>query len=157
MSKSNRLGPLPPYEYTEKPDFLTDWITTTGEGVMGFQFGDVPPDCLDFCLSQYRRFNVPAPDFLNEIVTSGACAAYYYLDCIDPYCMFAGISDVNITDDWSAYAYEIVDGGKVHEVDPTSLETFVYVPGQGEEIFSNLMAHPGLDALPHSIGVSIRV
>lgn len=122
---------------------------------MGFTFGDIPQDCFSFCLSQYQRFNVPLTDLLSEVVMAGACASFYYLDCVDPYVMLCGLTDVEITDDWANHAYEVLDGNRVYEVEPTSVETFVHVPYQDEATFNEIMSHPGLEALPRMLGTCI--
>lgn len=123
---------------------------------MGFSFGDVPQECSDFCFSQYDRFKIPFPIELLEVLTSGASAAFYYMDCVDPYAMLHGVSDVEMTDDWAMYAYEIVDGNRVFEADPTSLETYKLMPGQDEAMFNQILSYPGLDALPYMLGCNIR-
>lgn len=123
---------------------------------MGFTFGDVPAECFDFCMSQYERFNVNVPKILHSVVEAGASAAFYYMDCVDPYVLFSGISDVDMTDDWAMHAYEVVDDrGRTHEVDPESVETFVFRPGQDDEVFQKVMSYPGLKALPVGLGESI--
>lgn len=122
---------------------------------MGFEFGDIPQECFSFCLTQYERFRVPMPDELAEVVTSGASATLYFMDCIDPYVLFSGISDVELTDEWSECAYEIIDGNRVYEADPTSIETFRFVPGRDEEEFNYIMSRPGLKALPNMLGPGI--
>ena len=123
---------------------------------MGFEFGDIPEDCFSFCLSQYERFNVYMPKELSEIINSGASATFYCLDCVDPYLLLSGVSDVSSTDEWSVYAYEIIERDRVYEIDPTHIETFRHIPGQDEETFNFVMSHPGLDALPAYVGTNIR-
>lgn len=153
MRPNSRLSPLPPFDYDDKQDQLSDWVANTNSGIMGFIFGDVPPECLSFCMSQYERFNVPMPAILESVVVAGSCATFYYMDCVDPYVLFSGISDVDATDDWAMYAHEVMDDrGKAHEINPESLETYVFRPGQDERVFHNIMSHPGLKALPVGLG-----
>jgi hypothetical protein len=156
MHACNRLGPLPSYEYEDKEDQLHEWAVNNYCGVMGLSGGPPPEECIQFCYSQYERFKIPAPAAIEEIVHTGALAAIQCIDSFDPYVLFAGASDVDITDDWSKYTYEILDGDRVYEVDPTSIETFSFIPNQDEVVFNRIMSHPGLDALPVGIGSLIR-
>lgn len=155
MRATNRLGPIPTFEYEDKEDQLHDWVANSNQGVMGFTFGDVPPECFAFCMSQYHRFNVPVTDLISEIIIAGSCAAFYYLDCVDPYAIFCGLTDVEMTDDWANHAYEVIDGRVAYEVEPTSVETFIHIPYQDELIFNDIMSKPGLRALPRMLGECI--
>lgn len=124
---------------------------------MGITHGDSPIECIEFCTEQYKRFNISLPTILSEIVEAGAALSLYYLDCIDPYTMFQGLTDVDITTDWSEFAYEVIEGaGRVWEPDPSSVETFKFVPGQDEETFIQIMGQPGLEALPLGIGHQLK-
>lgn len=139
-----RFGPRSAYSY-EREDQLWEWSCATNLGVMGIAH-DVIPECLDFCLEQYQRFKVPVTAEIYNVLEVGMSSAFYYVDCIDPYALFYGISDVNMTDDWCEHAYEVRDSRYYYEVDPEHIETFVHAPRQGEEAFNNFMSHPGLEA-----------
>lgn len=132
---------------------LYDWVTETNSGIIGFRFGDLPEECFTFCLEQYARFNIPCPPEISEVVIAGASCTMYYIDIIDPYCFFSGISDVDITTDWAHAAYEVFDPERPNkpawEAPPEWLETFTAVPGQAEEWFYHMLARPGLAALPY--------
>jgi len=92
------------------------------------------------------------PKQLEPVISVGAGCALWFMDCMDPYIVFSGLTDVDITEEWSENAYEIMDNGRFYEVNPCSIETFRHVPGQDESNFNYIMGRPGLEALPHSLG-----
>jgi len=152
-----------PGEYFQddsKEDSLWEWINSSGQGVMGFEFGSIPDECFNFCLTQYARFGVPMSPELHEVITVGGSASFYFADVIDPYALFEGVSDVNMTQDWAYVAYKIFDprfpDKRSYEPRGEQVETFVFMPGQAEEKFNFHMARPGLDALPEHHGFGIR-
>lgn len=106
------------------------------------------PEALRFCISQYERFNISLPEKIIPVVEEGIAATFMYVDYIDPYSLFWGLGDVDITDDWASYAYEVKDGKHYVELDPETVETFFYVPGQAEDQFHYMMSHPGVRAIP---------
>ena len=145
-------------DYTDKVDQLWDWVTNTGDGISGFRFGDIPPGCLDFIMSQYHRFNVPFPIEIMEVAIAGASCSFHFADCIDPYAMYHGCSDVEVTDEWAEHTYEVFDADGSpfsKEVDPEHTETFRLIPGQCEAYFERQIAMPGLGALPFWHGAQI--
>ena len=143
----SRFGPLREYDFDDKQDQLWEWLNNGGCGVMGFD--KVPVECMDFCLEQYARFNIPVPQELIPAVTAAASTPFFLVDHVDPYSLFHGGSDVNITMEWSDYAYEVKDEytGRFYEASPEYFETFVYAPHQGEEYFNHLLSHPGLESI----------
>jgi len=147
---SSRLGPKQDYDY-DKTDQIWEWVNNSNVGVMGFD-GTIPIECLEFCVEQYNRFGVPVHPDMYDVIRIGAGSAFYHCECNDPYALFWEVSDVNITNEWSMYTYEIRDGDRRFEADPECFETFRYVPGQCEEVFDHIMSHPGLAALPGCVG-----
>lgn len=142
-----------------KDDQIWEWVSNSQNGLMGFEFGDIPEDCREFCIQQFHRFQVPLPNELIAVIDAGASAAFHYADVVDPYVLFKGISDVDATVDWSKYTYEIhdADGSPVsREADPQFLETFRFVPGQCEAAFADFVSKPGLQSLPWMIGEMLR-
>jgi hypothetical protein len=139
---------------------LTDWVTDTGSGIMGFDFCDPPKECWDFVQSQFDRFNVPVPENIKDYLKKVASIALNYADWMNPYVFFFGMSDVVFTESWKEFAYEIYDevsGVRSSvEANPQTLETFVYDPKVGREAFEYCMSHPGLDALPGVLGRDLR-
>jgi len=155
MRTSSRLGPIPAHDYWGKEDQLSDWVQNSNSGIIGFEHSDFPPECIDFAYSQYERFKVPMPKHLDDVVLTGIRAALWYMDCADPYALFSGISDVDMTTEWSEHAYEIIDDKRTYEVNPENVETFRYAPGQDEAVFNQVMSFPGLEALPNMLGTCI--
>lgn len=155
--QKQRFGAKSPFDYDDKRDQLWDWVAECGTGIM-HQCGDpAPQQCLDFCLTQYHRFNVPLPECIHEIIGASAATSLHYIDVVDPYVMFRGLSDVDIVDDSYLYAFTIHENGdKVYEPSPEVMETFQVIHGQSEEVFNSIMSHPGLDALPIGIGRELR-
>ena len=150
-----------PWQYYEEGREVqfSDWVNNSGYGLMNFNFGDVPDRCVDFCLEQYLRFRVPYSERIHEVIVAGASAAFHFVDYWNPYAMFRGVSDVNMTFDWSTHTYLIhgFDRGSSlkKEADPQQLETFAAVPGQAEAVFNEMIMKPGLKALPYSMGGEI--
>lgn len=136
-----------------KEDLLWDWVNNTGDGIMGVSFGDLPDDCFSFCMSQYQRFNIPVGEGLLEAVRVGASASLYYADIVNPYAMFSGVSDIDMSMDWATTTYRIFDCAapdkRSYEPDPASVESFILVPGQSERCYNEFLSKPGLLALPH--------
>jgi len=150
------------YSYYDegKEDQIWEWVNSSGDGIMQFTFGDLPDECIAFCLEQYHRFSVPFPSEMHDVLVSGASASFSYVDTVDPYALFKGVSDVDLSYEWTAITFQILDqklgGGRTYEADPQFLETFCAMPGQAEEMFAQCIARPGLDALPFGIGENIR-
>lgn len=157
MASAQRHGPEP--EWMEnRGEWLHNWISEGGSGMLGLYWHDVPDMCLDFIMCQMTRFNIPFNKDILDVLRVGAYASFSWCDIQDPYCLFWGVSDVNLTDDWSQNTYELHDlwGHQVSkEADPEYLETFVYVPGQCEAVFEEHLAKPGLLALPNCAGHGI--
>lgn len=151
-----RFGPKTPYDYNHNDQFF-EWLDNNYTGIMGIEFGSPPDDCVDFCISQYHRFNIPVIPETLEIVA--VCASYpiEYFELQDPYGLFSGVSDVEITDDWSRFAFEILDhGNRYYEPSPETIETYRFVPGRAEEVFDSILSKPGLLALPSRYGQTIQ-
>jgi hypothetical protein len=149
-----------PVQYYDdgKEDQIWDWVSNGNGGLMNFEFGEIPDECIDFCLQQFSRFNVPMPSELISVLVAGASSAFYYSDVVDPYALFRGTSDVDVTDDWSKITYEIHDADgspQSREADPQYMETFRFIPGQCEAKFHEMLSRPGLKALPNMIGEMI--
>lgn len=149
------LGSKFKHDFTCKDDQLYQMIEEGYDGVLGI-CGIPPEECYDFCISQYARFNIPINTDIKEAIFEGINASLHVFDYLDPYLLFTGISDVCMTDDWSNYAYEVMDNGKFYEVSPENVETFAYSPGTSEEIFHYILSNPGLEALPNRLGRVIR-
>lgn len=145
----------------DKEYCLDEWASNTGSGLMGLAGGDLPPDCYQFCLDQYKRFNIKTIDDMEEIINTGGGAAMYFVDIYNPYVLLHGISDVDASDEWSRVTYQIFDvtspGKKSYEPSPEHVESFVFMPGQAEEFFNHAYAHPGLSGVPHGLGEDIRM
>jgi len=124
---------------------------------MNIGYDSVPEECFHFCLEQYQRFNIPMPEEIHEVIHIGGHATFSYVDYINPYALFYGTSDVNMTEEWSEYTYEIYDEyyKKTFEASPEGLETFRADLQQGEEVFIDILGKPGLEALPGGIGGEI--
>lgn len=158
-----RQGPFKEsYEYYDycdgKVDQIEEWVSQSECGLFGFYFAEVPNECIDFCLSQYVRFGLHYDADTLMAVQAAASATFRYVDSFHPYALFSGVSDVDVTQDWSYYSYQIIDDfGKTtcREADPQFLETFVYMPGQAEHMFNEMLARPGLEALPNDVGHGI--
>lgn len=152
MSKK-AFGPKSLEDYYSKEDQLWDWACNYGQGIMGLAPDVVPEECVDFCLSQFARFNIPLPSCIIDVIIRGAGVTMYHVDVEDPYALLSGVSDVNAVWDWCHNAYEVWDGPhNGYEPDPQFLETFAYAPGQAEVVFDHTLSHPALDALPNMIG-----
>lgn len=120
---------------------------------MGIGYDSIP-ECLDFCLGQYERFKIPVIKEIEEVIEVGIASTLIYVDGVDPYALFNGVSDVDMTDEWSRYTYEVSDYNRYYEVSPENLETFLHIPGQSEESFNSILSQPGLKA--HAwVGVEI--
>jgi len=104
-----------------------------------------------FIYEQFKRFNVPLFEGIEEVFTAGALATSYTVDFVTPYCWFTGITDVQATLDWHNHTY-IIDGD---ELDPNEIESFEYVPNQTAETFIHCMSNPGLSQIPNEIGEEI--
>lgn len=142
-----RFGALREHEYEDREDQLWEWVNNCGTGIMGIS--EVPGDCFEFVMSQYERFNIPVPEAAYPIVEAAAMSPIYYIDVYDPYALFHGTSDVNLTLEWCEVAYEILDvhTGRYYEASPQYLETYKYIPYQSEEHFNHVMSHPGLESV----------
>lgn len=142
-----RIGAQPEYQQNAS---LHEYHMQTGYGLIGLQDpDDLPGELIEFCFSQYDRFSIPRPPL--EVVKLGAWSTYEAVDIAAPYSLFMGVSDVDLSADWQATAYDIHDPetGRIIEADPEWLETFVYMPGQAEESFNHFMSRPGLGNLPY--------
>lgn len=152
-------GPAHDYMHNHD-DQIYDWVESDGSGIFCFSFADIPDGCLSFILSQFSRFGIECPPEITDCLIAAASSAFFYIDTVEPYTLFYGTSDVNITGDWAKYTFEIFDpydsGPSGREADPERTETFVLDPNQSEEVFQHCLARPGLDSLPFNIGGGIR-
>lgn len=143
------------YDYYNKEDQLYDWACATECGVMGMGYDNIPTDCINFIMSQYERFKIPLPSCIDQVMDIAATWMFTLIDQIDPYMLFWGLSDVNLTGDWCECAFEVhAVGEPVREVDPEWVETFIVDLAQGERLFYEYLSKPGLQALP--VGEQIR-
>jgi hypothetical protein len=145
----------------EKVDSVWDWVNQSNVGYMRFTFGNLPDGCYDFCMEQLRRFRVPPGEYLDGVVTVGGSATFYVLDVVEPYAMFHGVSDVDVTGEWANTTYKIFDPrapdrSSSEPNSPEDIESFSYVPGQAEETFNSLINNPGLNIIPNNTGEVIR-
>jgi hypothetical protein len=142
---------------------LHDHLNNCGEGLMALRWiGDLPDDLISFCKQFYQLVKVEEPP--EDVIRYGAWATYYAIDIMDPYALFCGFSDVDCSDDWCEFAYEVSDlDGKVHEItDPEYLESFVHNPGQDQKRFTealNRMYQPdfkGIDEMPFDMSMFVQ-
>lgn len=145
------MGRIGPVRQFEQEASLHDYTNNTGMGLMGIPDPNyLPKELIEFCLSQYDRFNIPRPH--QNVIEVGAWATYFALDFSDPYALLMGVSDVNYTHDWQSYTYEIKDPntGRIIEArNVEMLETFsVMQNGQAEVAFNHYMSHPGFESMP---------
>jgi len=139
----------------QKEHSLYDWVADTGYGIMNVDYyGNVPDEAVLFCEEQFKRFNITVPP--KEVIDVGAGVTLSYLDTFAPYSLLCGVSDVEVCEDWMEYAYEVTIDNQKHEANPEKLETFIYVKGQDEVVFNELIAKPGLESLPYGMGQEIE-
>ena len=143
------------YEYGEdqiKPDesdndYLGGWCA---EGAMRIRGWDPPDEAVQFILSQFERFRVQFPPELTGLINSCWQTLMYYLNHYDPYCMFSGLSEVQVTEDWQKFSYCLTPPhGFSTEIPAGRIETYKLYPGDDVLIFNDLMGKPGLGALPN--------
>jgi len=150
----------PAHDYMDShADQIYDWVESDGQGIFSFCFGDIPDGCISFILSQFERFGIPCPAEITDVIVAAASSTFFFIDTVEPYSLFYGTSDVNITGDWAKYTFEINDpyvSGSGKEADPENTETFLMDPNQSQEVFDHCLARPGLDSLPFNIGDGIR-
>src|SRR5208282_247954 len=105
----SRIGPEK--SYCREVAGLSEWINNgDGTGLMGlYTKEDIPRECVSFILSQYARFNISFPEEIFDVAYAGAWATYTVLDVYDPYAWLCGLSDIDSSDDWCQYTYEIQD------------------------------------------------
>ena len=126
-------------------DYLGDWAA---EGSMSITSWDIPPDAVQFMLSQFNRFGVPFPPEMIELLDSCWNTLLYYLNHFDPYCIYSGLTEVEITEDWQKFAYCITPPGCcATEIPAEKVETYKLYPGNDQIIFNDLMGKPGLGAI----------
>jgi hypothetical protein len=163
-------------EYERDPS-LYDWAANSGYGIIGLSCKEELPDaCVSYAISAWPFFGLKENPVLEKIARIGAWYAYLHVDWQDPYTLFLGISDVNYTEDWQKFAYEIHDeySNRVIEADPEHLETFSKAPeGQCEEVYYTILKLGGefvtkmtkgalgpnesiLDTLPNCSGMAIQ-
>jgi hypothetical protein len=113
----------------------------------------MPAECGAFIEDQYKRFKIPTSKHFIDLYEMAYRNVLWLFGSRDPYNLFFGLSDVEMTHDWMHYTYELTDDNRfVEELHPEKIETFVYVPGQCEAVFEKLMSMPGLKALPNYLG-----
>jgi len=147
-----RVGPE---RVIEKEFDLNDHCYESGlSGIV--QDPDFPPEAYDFIRMQFDRFGVPLPDIIADVVLNIAIhIVAYVVDVFDPYALLIEVSDLEMTEDWRKFTYDIKPfGGKgvPRRAKPEQIETFRYNPKQCEEWYTKLMSHPGLENLPGSVG-----
>ena len=116
---------------------------------------DTDPSFFEFAGSQFERFGIPITQkCAEELFATVARALTYVYAYHEPYLLFWDCSDVDITNEWREYSYEIVDhtdSEYSHEADPQMLETYQYSQGKDEVFFNAHLQMPGLKALPAHI------
>jgi hypothetical protein len=163
-------------EYEREPS-LYDWASNSGFGIIGLSCKEeLPPACISYIMSSWPFFKLQEDPVLEKVARVGAWYTFLHLDWQDPYTLFLGVSDVNYTEDWSKFAYEIYDpySKRTIEADPERLETFSAAPqGQCEEVYYNILKAGGdfvskmckgalaknetiLDTLPNCSGLAIK-
>jgi hypothetical protein len=116
----------------------------------------MPNECWDFIKSQFDRFKIPHEPTLIEIAEGAYRTVLWTFGMRDPYSLFFGISDVNMTHDWKNWTFELMDDKRfVAELHPEKIETYAYVPGQAEAVFNECLSKPGLAALPNYLGMML--
>lgn len=110
----------------------------------------------EFFAEQFERFKIPVTQKLGEeLISICASVVEYVLGCLEPYAMFWDTTDVVLTEEWRECCFQLADYYRPEvgvELDPERLETYRHIPGKDEEFFQEALAHPGLQALPFSIG-----
>jgi len=150
-----RFGARKQWDFDEHQDQLWDWVNNSNQGVMGFD-GTVPEECFTFCLEQYARFGIHVPKEIYGAILEAASRVFYLVDIFDPYILFYGISDVNLTSDWSEYTYEVIDTNNIYEANPEYFETYQCDLEQCDRIFNDILSKPALEALPFGLGANIE-
>lgn len=142
LNIQNRIGEE---ENFNREASLYDWVSGWGTGMSGLMRPqDLPSEMFQFMITQYQRFGVE--NLPDEILLSSAWATFHTIDYIEPYSLYHGLSDVDVTENWAKNTYDVVKyDGTVQEADPEITETFVLVPDQGEKMFYQMMQHPGFD------------
>lgn len=139
---------MTPYEENETS--LHDIINDTGFGVIGLPGRDeLPVPMIEYCMSALPFFGLKTEPAgaVEEVVRIGAMSTYFALDVINPYAFFMGMSDVNYSDHWQNYSFDIYDdlAQTSFEADPDKLETFVAAPqGQAEQFYQEQLRQGGL-------------
>ena len=126
--------------------------------ISGYRDGKLcPEDAKRFVASQFQRFGIPVPDQIRGIIDYGICCLIDLCDYMDPYFLFSGYCDTQITAEWAESVYEIFEDGEcVHRCSTDHLETFKSNPMASENFFNEYIAKPGLESLPDEIKFSVK-
>lgn len=169
-----RIGEAKYYEKEEHS--LYEWTSQSGFGIIGYCGRDqLPQKCIDYCMSAFPFFGLSNHPTLEEVARIGAFCTYWVIDIGNPYALFMGVSDVDYTEDWQKYTFEIKDPyrDRIIEANPELLETYRWVPGQAEREYTEILRRGGewfeqwrrqkeanfssiLDTLPIGIGSEIQ-
>jgi hypothetical protein len=131
---------------------------------------------IDYCLSAMPFFRLSNDKRLEEIARIGAWSTFWSVDAQNPYALFMGVSDVDYSNHWQNYTFDIYDDvrKKTIEADPERLESFQWVPNQSMQVYQELLTRGGewvkefgnsmeasnlntvLTTLPHGCGTEIQ-
>jgi len=126
-------------------DYLGEW---SQDGCMSIYDWEPSEPTIQFVLSQFARFNIPFTGEMMPLIESCYYSLLYYLNHYDPYCIYSGLTEVQITDHWKNFSYCLTaHRGMSSELPAERLETYKLYPGDDEVIFNDLMSKPGLDAI----------
>lgn len=127
-------------------DYLGEW---SGEGAMSIYDWEPSEPTIQFVLSQFDRFNIPFTEELLPLIDVCYSALLYYLNHYDPYFVYLGLTEVQVTDHWKNFSYCLTGHlGMSTELPANRVETYRLYPGNDELIFNDLMSKPGLGAIP---------
>lgn len=127
-------------------DYLGEW---SQNGAMSLTETSPSPQTVNFVLGQFERFNIPFPAELLPLIDVCYNTLMYYFNHYDPYSIYSGLSEVQVTDDWRNYTFCIdTFTGFNMEIPSNKIETYRLYPGNDELIFHDLMSKPGLGAIP---------
>lgn len=131
--------------YDNQEDYLGCWAS---EGTMAICDWSPLPQTVEFVVSQFDRFGIPFPPELSPLIDSAYSTLLYYLNHYNPYCVFSGLTEVQVTDHWQNFSYCITaSNGMKRELPVNKIETYKLYPGDDHVIFNDLMSKPGLDAV----------
>jgi hypothetical protein len=146
-----------PDKFRDKENQLYEMLQGYGEGAAWYEWPlPCPTEAIAFVREQFERYKVPLYPEIEEILSYGPLLIMDYVNQVDPYALFFEFSDIECTQDWYNYTYEVLDkNGVVSELNPERLDTFLYVHGQAEKFFEAYINNPGFNQLPQFLCASI--